>query len=126
MTSRPVVITLAIIGIVAIAGLATTVLYGALGLNDSPTERVEESGLATYGEDDRPISAAEYRSVSIGDNVETLTERFGEPNTIVHGAEIARGEDDIYSWKVRSGGLIDRYTFDVDPSTKRVTAKALF
>jgi hypothetical protein len=101
---------------------------GALlgGASESATSAIEDTGLADYGEKPRPISKAEYQSVKVGDKITLLTARFGEPATIIHGKEIARDQDDVYSWKQEGGGILDLYTFDVDTSSKKVTAKALY
>jgi hypothetical protein len=111
--------------------LAVGVLVIGLGVllgsaSESATSSVEKSGLADYGDKARPITKVEYQSVKVGDKIASLTTRFGEPSTIVHGKEIARDQDDVYSWKQAGGGLLDLYTFDVDPSSKKVVAKALY
>jgi hypothetical protein len=84
------------------------------------------SGLADYGDKDRPITRAEYNNVKVGDPISGLLDSFGEPTSIIHGRKIARDQDDVYSWKMQGGGLLDMYQFDVDPVTDRVTAKSLF
>jgi hypothetical protein len=86
---------------------------------DETTTTAGESG-------DRPISRADYESVKVGDDIDSLIARFGEPDSIVRGREISRDLDDTYSWDQDGGGLLDKYTFDVDPSTKRVTTKAIY
>jgi hypothetical protein len=98
---------------------------GALiaGTADEISSEIEKSGVADYGENDRPMSAAAYKSIKIGDHIESVMERFGEPQAIVRGAKISTGTDDVYAWKIEGGALLDTYEFDVNPKTGKITLK---
>lgn len=113
---------------IVLAAVVLVIGCGALiaGTANEVTKEIEDSGLADYGENARPISAAEYRSIKVGDNIESAIERFGEPKAIVHGDEISTGTGDIYSWAVKGGALLDTYDFDVTPKTGKITSKGRF
>jgi hypothetical protein len=110
---------------ILLTAVVLTIGCGALiaGTADQITSEVENSGLADYGENDRPMPAAAYKSIKVGDDIESVMERFGEPRVIVRGAKISTGMDDNYSWKVEGGALLDTYDFDVNPKTGRITSK---
>jgi hypothetical protein len=110
---------------ILLAAVILIIGCGALiaGTTDEITSEIEKSGVANYGKNDRPMSAAAYKSINVGDHIESVMERFGEPHAIVRGAKISTGMDDIYSWKVEGGALLDTYEFDVNPKTRKITSK---
>lgn len=110
---------------ILLAAVILVIGCGALiaGTANEITSGFEKSGVADYGENDRPMSTAVYKSIEIGDHIGSVMERFGEPQAIIRGGKISTGTDDIYSWKVEGGALLDSYEFDVNPKTGKITAK---